>query len=92
MAIRGLGPLTSRGSGLLCQAIVGGAILPLLQGVVADRIGVQLSFIVPVLAYGYIAGYAWHQSRQQQHRQPLPSQQIDSQQKQTDSSLSQGSL
>lgn len=92
MAIRGLGPLTSRGSGLLCQAIVGGAILPLLQGVVADRIGVQLSFIVPVLAYGYIAGYAWHQSRQQQHRQPVPSQQIDSQQKQTDSSLSQGSL
>jgi len=63
MAIRGLGPLTSRGSGLLCQAIVGGAILPLLQGLVADRVGVQLSFIVPVLAYGYIAGYAWYHNR-----------------------------
>lgn len=63
MAIRGLGPLTSRGSGLLCQAIVGGAILPLLQGLVADRLGVQLSFIVPVLAYGYIAGYAWYHNR-----------------------------
>ncbi|OBP16524.1 glucose/galactose MFS transporter [Rheinheimera sp. SA_1] len=67
MAIRGLGPLTSRGSGLLCQAIVGGAILPLLQGLVADSVGVQLSFIVPVLAYGYIAGYAWYSTRQQ-HR------------------------
>jgi len=67
MAIRGLGPLTSRGSGLLCQAIVGGAILPLLQGLVADSVGVQLSFIVPVLAYGYIAAYAWYSNRQQ-HR------------------------
>ena len=64
MAIRGLGPLTSRGSGLLCQAIVGGAILPLLQGLVADSVGVQLSFIVPVLAYAYIGGYAWYSNRQ----------------------------
>ena len=67
MAIRGLGPLTSRGSGLLCQAIVGGAILPLLQGLVADSIGVQLSFIVPVLAYAYIATYASYSTRQQRH-------------------------
>lgn len=64
MAIRGLGPLTSRGSGLLCQAIVGGAILPLLQGLVADSVGVQLSFIVPVLAYAYIAAYAWYIPKQ----------------------------
>jgi len=57
--IAGLGNLTSRGSGLLCQAIVGGALLPLLQGVAADSIGVQHSFIVPLLAYVYIAGFAW---------------------------------
>jgi len=65
--IAGLGALTSRGSGLLCQAIVGGALIPLLQGVAADTVGVQQSFIVPLLAYVYIAGFAlWHcrQSRQ----------------------------
>lgn len=59
--INGLGSLTSRGSGLLCQAIVGGALVPLLQGVAADSMGVQHSFIVPLLAYVYIAGFAlWH--------------------------------
>lgn len=58
LAIRGLGPLTGRGSGLLCQAIVGGAILPLIQGYVADSTTVQFSFIVPVVAYVYIAWYA----------------------------------
>ncbi len=65
--IAGLGALTSRGSGLLCQAIVGGALVPLLQGVAADTVGVQQSFIVPLLAYIYIAGFAlwhWRQSRQ----------------------------
>ncbi|MDZ7871666.1 MAG: sugar MFS transporter [Rheinheimera sp.] len=64
--IAGLGNLTSRGSGLLCQAIVGGALVPLLQGVAADSMGVQHSFIVPLLAYVYIAGFAfwhWRQSR-----------------------------
>lgn len=60
LAIRGLGPLTSKGSGLLCQAIVGGAILPVLQGFTADSIGIQLSFIVPALAYIYIAWYAFY--------------------------------
>ncbi|MFT4929135.1 MAG: FHS family L-fucose permease-like MFS transporter [Phenylobacterium sp.] len=57
LAIRGLGPLTSRGSGLLCQAIVGGALLPVIQGFVADATSVQTSFIVPVLSYIYICGY-----------------------------------
>ena len=58
LAIRGLGPLTGRGSGLLCQAIVGGAIVPLIQGTVADATSVQASFIVPVFAYLYIGVYA----------------------------------
>lgn len=58
LAIRGLGPLTGRGSGLLCQAIVGGAILPMIQGVAADMTSVQASFIVPAFAYIYIAWYA----------------------------------
>lgn len=58
MAISGLGDLTSRGSGLLCQAIVGGAILPLIQGIVADAANVQVSFLVPAVCYLYIAWYA----------------------------------
>ena len=58
LAIKGLGPLTGRGSGLLCQAIVGGAILPLIQGVAADIFSVQMSFLVPALAYVYICWYA----------------------------------
>ncbi|WP_251140057.1 sugar MFS transporter [Alteromonas sp. ALT199] len=60
LAIKGLGPLTGRGSGLLCQAIVGGAILPLIQGAVADFTSVQASFIVPVAAYIYIGFYAMY--------------------------------
>lgn len=64
MAIRGLGPLTSRGSGLVCQAIVGGAILPVIQGSVADMTSVQFSFVVPALCYIYIVWYAiWGQEK-----------------------------
>lgn len=58
LAIRGLGPLTGRGSGLLCQAIAGGAVLPVIQGVVADVSSIQLSFVVPAICYAYIAWYA----------------------------------
>ncbi|MGB1402720.1 MAG: sugar MFS transporter [Porticoccaceae bacterium] len=58
MAVKGLGPMTSKGSGLVCQAIVGGALIPLVQGVAADSIGIQLSFIVPMLCYIYIGWYA----------------------------------
>lgn len=58
LAIEGLGSLTSKGSGWLCLAIVGGAIVPLLQGVFADSINIQLSFIVPAICYVYIAWYA----------------------------------
>lgn len=63
LAIRGLGPLTSKGSGLLCQAIVGGAILPLIQGYVADISSVQLSFIVPACAYIYVCFYGVYSAK-----------------------------
>lgn len=55
LAIKKLGPLTSQGSGLLCLAIVGGAVVPLAQGVLADTIGIQLSFALPLACYIYIA-------------------------------------
>ncbi|MDP4945341.1 sugar MFS transporter [Alishewanella sp. SMS8] len=57
LAINGLKHMTSQGSGILCLAIVGGAILPLAQGALADRIGVQPAFILPLLCYIYIAYY-----------------------------------
>lgn len=57
LAISGLGKHTSQGSSLLIMMILGGAILPLLMGVVADNYGVHMSFIVPVLSYIYLAYY-----------------------------------
>ncbi|MDE5423010.1 sugar MFS transporter [Ancylomarina sp. DW003] len=58
LAIDGLGQHTSQGSGILCLAIVGGAIVPLLMGVLADNFGLQNSFIITVLCYAYIFYYA----------------------------------
>lgn len=57
LALHGLGRFTSNGSGILCAAIVGGALVPVVQGFLADRIDLQLSFIVPLLCYVYIAFY-----------------------------------
>jgi len=57
LAVTGLGKYTSQGSGLLCLAIVGGAVLPLLQGVLADSFSLQSSFILPALCLGYIVFY-----------------------------------
>lgn len=58
LGIEGLGPLTGEGSGLLNTAIVGGAIIPLLQGLIADKIGIHHAFILPVVCYLYIALFA----------------------------------
>ncbi len=57
LAIEGLGPLKSQASSLLVLAILGGAVLPPLQGRIADLAGIQVSFIVPVFAFAYIAFY-----------------------------------
>ncbi|MCU7553404.1 sugar MFS transporter [Alteromonas sp. ASW11-19] len=57
LALKGLGKQTANGSGMLCLAIVGGAIIPLLQGVLADTVGLQVSFLLPLLCYIYIAFY-----------------------------------
>ncbi|MCT2529772.1 sugar MFS transporter [SAR92 clade bacterium H921] len=64
LAVKGLGAMTSKGSGLVCQAIVGGALIPLVQGFTADIIGIQLSFIVPMLCYIYIGWYALNGSKE----------------------------
>jgi FHS family L-fucose permease-like MFS transporter len=57
LAISGLGKDTSQGSSLLVMAILGGALLPVLQGFLADGIGVHNSFIIPIISYLYIAFY-----------------------------------
>jgi MFS transporter, FHS family, L-fucose permease len=63
LGIAELGPLTGDGSGMMVMAIVGGAILPLLQGVLADRIGIHHAFIIPAICYLYILYYALWGSR-----------------------------
>jgi MFS transporter, FHS family, L-fucose permease len=55
LGLAGLGELTSKGSSLMVAAIVGGALLPLAEGHLADRIGVQHAFIIPAVCYIYIA-------------------------------------
>ncbi|NML16059.1 L-fucose:H+ symporter permease [Azohydromonas caseinilytica] len=57
LAIEGLGKHTGEGSGVVCMAIVGGAIVPVIMGFFADRIGLLHAFFVPALCYLYIAYY-----------------------------------
>jgi FHS family L-fucose permease-like MFS transporter len=57
LAIEGLGALKSQASSLLVMAILGGAVLPPLQGALADRFGIQHSFVVPMVAFAYVAFY-----------------------------------
>src|ERR1700678_1456780 len=57
LGIAGLGPMTSKGSGLIMTAVVGGAIVPLAIGALADKVGIQYSFVIPVICYLYIAYY-----------------------------------
>jgi FHS family L-fucose permease-like MFS transporter len=72
LGIRGLGPLTEEGSGLLIMAIAGGA-LSALQGVIADHIGLQLSYLLPAACYVYVLFYAIWGSRV---REVLPKEEL----------------
>jgi len=58
LGIEGLGPLTGEASGVLVMAIVGGAIVPELQALLADRVGLHHAFVLPVLCYLYILFFA----------------------------------
>jgi len=58
LGVAELGPLTGNGSGLLNMAIVGGAILPVIQGTIADHVGLHHAFVLPVICYVYILFYA----------------------------------
>jgi FHS family L-fucose permease-like MFS transporter len=63
LGIAELGPITGEGSGLLVAAIVGGAIIPLLEGKLADSIGIHHAFIIPAICYIYLAYYGFLGSR-----------------------------
>jgi MFS transporter, FHS family, L-fucose permease len=63
LGIERLGPLTGKASSLLIMAIVGGAVIPLAMGWLADRYGLQHAFLLPMLCYGYILYYALRGSR-----------------------------
>jgi MFS transporter, FHS family, L-fucose permease len=59
LALDGMGVYKSQVSSLLVMAILGGALLPLLQGHIADLASLQISYIVPLLAYAYVGFYGW---------------------------------
>jgi FHS family L-fucose permease-like MFS transporter len=60
LSIAGLGKYTSQGSSLLVMAILGGAIVPVLQGAVADIAGIQKALFLPVLCYLYIVYFGYY--------------------------------
>jgi FHS family L-fucose permease-like MFS transporter len=57
LAITGLGKYTTQGSSLLIMMILGGAIIPPLQGLIVDHYGAHISYIVPVFCFAYLAFY-----------------------------------
>jgi len=59
LGITGLGPMTSKGSGLIMTAVVGGAIIPVILGGLVDHFGFRPAAILPVLCYLYIAFYGF---------------------------------
>ncbi|MGZ3184169.1 MAG: sugar MFS transporter [Telluria sp.] len=67
MALYRLGRFTGQASGILCMAIVGGAVVPFVQGVLADAAGVQWSFIVPAACYAFILYFGLRFARLYQH-------------------------
>ena len=68
LGVAELGPLTETGSGLLNMAIVGGAIVPVVQGVIADHLGLHHGFILPVICYLYILFYGLSGSKPNSER------------------------
>lgn len=63
LGVARLGPMTNKASSLLIMAIVGGAVVPLAMGFLADGIGVQHAFLLPALCYLFILYYGLRGSR-----------------------------
>jgi FHS family L-fucose permease-like MFS transporter len=63
LGIQGLGDRTPEGSALLCMAIVGGAIVPLATGRLADATTVATALLIPLICYLVVAGFGWRTAR-----------------------------
>jgi FHS family L-fucose permease-like MFS transporter len=59
LGISGLGPMTSKGSGLIMTAVVGGAVIPVLLGKLVDNFGFRPAAILPIICYLFIAFYGF---------------------------------
>jgi FHS family L-fucose permease-like MFS transporter len=68
LGVAELGPLTGDGSGVMIMAIVGGALIPLVQGAIADKIGIHHAFFLPVICYLYILYFALSGSKPNSER------------------------
>lgn len=68
LGVAELGPLTGDGSGIMIMAIVGGAIIPVAQGWIADHIGIHHAFFLPVICYLYILYFALSGSKPNSQR------------------------
>ncbi len=65
LGVAGLGPMTSKGSGLITTAVVGGALVPVLLGKLTDNFGFNIAALLPIACYLFIAyfGYIGHKQR-----------------------------
>ena len=63
LASEGLGERAAEGSGIICVAIVGGAIVPPLTGHIADLVGLRLALLLPALCYALIASFGIYARR-----------------------------
>ena len=59
LSITGLGKYTSQGSSFLIMMILGGAIIPPVQGILADGSGIHFSYVIPVICFSYLLFFAW---------------------------------
>jgi MFS transporter, FHS family, L-fucose permease len=64
LAIEGLGDFTSQGSAILLTAVVGGALIPPVQGWLADTFNIRISFVIPLICYLYVTCYGFWLTRQ----------------------------
>ncbi|HET6345998.1 MAG TPA: glucose/galactose MFS transporter, partial [Myxococcota bacterium] len=68
LGVAELGPLMGDASGVMVMAVVGGAIIPVAQGFLADSVGIHHAFVLPVLCYLYILFFAWSGSKPNSQR------------------------
>ncbi len=71
MSLEGLGRLTSQASGILVMMVVGGAVVPEIQGLLADHFGYQPSFAIVLACYLYVLFFALHGHRPNRRLEPV---------------------